>query len=134
MRVAELCKNDEILSFGDDVEPITLSDPVVYDTDDVPYNRDANIENYYDAPYDQDRKAYAMNATRYNIVPFKLFKKYSDQQYKLAGIREVITNAEGRADRDITKDNILMMIQTKDAKITNIYGEKVPAVNMYLMS
>lgn len=132
-RLSEVAPKGESISFGDVIPAVAINNlpkPVERTPE---YSRDQNIDFFYQSTPFTAARGFSYTPTRINYMSANEFNAYSSYPYKAIGARYVIINHDGKADRDVTKDNTLITIEGKN-NVKNFKGQNVKGCSHYLVS
>lgn len=138
-RMAKINPSDSSFIFNTPITPVAIANREPMSKDLPQYSVEENVDTFYSTQiwnYDRTgaRAGFSYQPTRINYVNDDVWNQYLDFPRKIAGIRSVIIDKNGKADRDITKDNCLATIYINDNDTVSPFNTANHPHNIYLAS
>lgn len=132
-RIAELAPKNDSMIFGDVIQPLAINNLPEPFTADIKHDINQNIDFYYQASTYDTKRDFSYTPTRVNFMSNAEFQRFSGYPYKAIGNRWTIINRDGKADRDVTRDNTLITL-AGTATVKNYLNANTPNCSVYLVS
>ena len=123
-----LNEKDQPITYGDEIEYVSVSSPPSWFSEEPSHNIDQNIDFYYqNNTLDlsvNDSGSFYYYPTRLNHVTTDMIQNFGGNTYKMFGYRKVMINKDGVADRDIYLDNTIATVQSANGNFTTLQGNR----------